>query len=363
MFFGRNKDDSSDMSEDAEVSETGGGKNLLNDPNVIVYAAAIAVVLISVPICHRIPRNRGKNPVFHAVYWGLAVVSVLFVPDFVQDKIFNAGGVLVIGTLLPAYESIYAVCSIGEDDDTVWLQYWISAGTFTYATEFMDIIVDKFPAVAERWYEMEFYIMLWLLLPFTDGATVIYDKFTEPYLAPLCQKAKNSMEGYAGIIIGAVNAGYLWMIWMTFMTMPEEARRFVTVAVGTVYPLMASIVAVTTKSDVSDDTHWLTYWPCFSLLFIAMDYLEEFVGGIKGFYSICLCATVYLFLPMFRGADVVLRKVLVPLSGQYENMVLRDAYLLRRELEKSIKPQYHESVRVKAASVFLKGTDLEKKLE
>lgn len=354
-------DDAADF--DAEGVGTGKKLNLLKDPNLIFYAAAVAVVLISIPICHRLPRTRGKNPIIHAVYWGLAILSVFVVPDFVQDKIFNEGGVLVIGTLLPTYESIYAVCSIGEADDTVWLQYWISAGTFTYATEFMDIIADKVPFVAEHWYELEFYIMLWMLLPFTDGATFIYDKFTEPYLAPICQAAKKTMEGWAGIVMGAVNAGYLWMIWMTFMTMPEEARRFMTVGVGTIYPLIASIVAVTTESDVSDDTYWLTYWPCFSLLFIAMDYLEEFVGHIRGFYSICLCATVYLFLPMFRGADAVLRNILVPLSGQYENMMLRDAFLLRRDMEKTVKPEYQESVRIKAASVFLKGTSQEKKLD
>ena len=74
-----------------------------------------------------------------------------------------------------------------------------------------------------------------------------------------------------------------------------------------IYPIAASTVALTTKEDGTDDTFWLTYWSCFSLLFLCMDYLENFVGGIPGFYSVCMAATIYLFLPLFDGANVVFR--------------------------------------------------------
>jgi receptor expression-enhancing protein 5/6 len=76
------------------------------------------------------------------------------------------------------------------------------------------------------------------------------------------------------------------------MFFPEPARRFAVVVVGTIYPMAASTVALTTREDGTDDTFWLTYWSCFSLLFLAMDYLENFVGQIRGFYSLCLAATV-----------------------------------------------------------------------
>jgi hypothetical protein len=48
------------------------------------------------------------------------------------------------------------------------------------------------------------------------------------------------------------------------------------------------------------------------------------------------------------------RRVLVPLSGQYENMLLHDAYLVRKDMEKRIPQQYHGVVFQKAANVFLK---------
>jgi hypothetical protein len=206
-------------------------------------------------------------------------------------------------------------------------------------------------------YEFEFFFTLWLLLPFTDGATLLYDLITEPYIAPVAKNIKVKCEGWIQILLTLVNTSYIWMIWFTFIRFPEEQRRFVVVAVGTIYPLAASTVAITSKTDGTDDSFWLTYWSCFSLLFLAMDYLENFVGHITGFYSMCLVATIYLFLPMFEGAEVVFRRVLVPLSGQYESMILRDTYLVRLGLEKVIPEKYHVDVLQKAAAIFTKSKD------
>lgn len=328
---------------------------LTDDPvKTLTYIGAIIGVFVSIPILKRVKRQRGQRWYYHVIFLVVAILVLLLVPEKIQGVLFSEGGVLVFGTLLPVYESILAVCSIGEEDDTAWLQYWVAAGSFTYATEFMDVLADKIPFLHEHWYEFEFFSMLWLLLPWTDGSGFLYDKITKKYIAPQAQKLKKKFDGWGGIILTAVNSAHLWMIWFTFMSMPEPARRFVTVAVGTVYPLLASTVAITTESTTMDDTYWLTYWSCFSLLFIAMDYLETFVGSIRGFYTLCLCATAYLFLPMFRGAEAVFRKILVPLSGQYENMLLRDTYLVRCEMEKKIPEAMHESVLGKAAEVFSK---------
>lgn len=192
------------------------------------------------------------------------------------------------------------------------------------------------------------------MLPFTDGAALFYDMVTEPYVKPYALKVKTYTEGWISFFLLAVNSSYLWFAWFIFMSFPEEQRRFFVIAIGTVYPVAASVIALTTKKDGKDDTFWLTYWSCFSLLFLAMDYLENFIGHIRGFYSICMVATIYLFLPAFDGANVVFRRILVPLSGQYENMLLHDAYLVRRDMEKSIPDQYHDRVFKRAADVFTK---------
>ena len=296
-------------------------------------------------------RTRGRSIVNHGIFIVVGILSVTIVPESIQDVIFSEGGVLILGTMIPVYESIVAVCTFGEADDYEWLQFWIVNATLTYSTEFMDTIADNVPFVAEHWYELEFLLTLWILSPWTDGSTLFYDLITEPYLSPICKTMRGAMEGKIEALMAIVNSGYLWVLWSTFMTLPEEASRFVVVAVGTAYPIVASTVSLATKTE--EVTFWLTYWSCFSVLFVLMDYLETWVGSIRGFYSICLCATVYLFLPMFRGADVVFRRILVPLAGQYENMLLRDTLLVRREMEKNIQPTLHKRVMKKAADVFL----------
>lgn len=195
------------------------------------------------------------------------------------------------------------------------------------------------------------------MLPFTDGSGLAYDFITKPYIAPIAQKVKSKMESWIGIFLLVVNTSYLWLLWLTFLSLPEEARRFVTVALGTVYPMVASTIAITTHSSSREERFWLTYWACYTILFVSMDYLENFVGDIRGFYSLCAVATLYLWLPMFRGAEVIFRQVLVPLSGQYETMLMYDAYMVRLDLEKSIPETQRARVLAKAAEVFtnLKG--------
>jgi len=228
-----------------------------------------------------------------------------------------------------------------------------------YCTEFIDNIRDIFPEGGEHWYEFEFFFTLWLLLPFTDGAAVIQEYVTKPLFSPIACKLAGKFEGWMQMAIAAVNASHMWALWFVFISFPEEQRRFITVALGTIYPTLASIVAVSKPNDTvaagADATFWLTYWSSYSILFLLMDYLENFIGGIRGFYSICLVVTVYLFLPMFNGAETVFRKVLVPLSGQYENMLLRDVHIVQMEMEKLIPEKTRGGVLQKASDIFLKA--------
>jgi len=193
------------------------------------------------------------------------------------------------------------------------------------------------------------------MLPFTDGSRLIFDVFTKPYLSPILTKLKSKFEGYGQIIFAGVNTSYLWFMWFAFMSMPEEARRFLVVGLGTVYPMIASTVALATECKRQEERFWLTYWSCYSLLFIMMDYLENFVGHIRGFYSLCAMATLWLFLPMFQGAEDVFRRVLVPLSGQYENLMLFDAYLVKLGVEESIPSDKQDQVLSKVADIFYKS--------
>jgi len=334
-----------------------------DEANLIHYAIAFLLFASCIPILAKVPRTRGKNITSHVVFGVLSIASVTVVPESMQDVVFNEVGVLILGTLIPVYQSIVAACTFGDADDVAWLQFWIVDATLTYSTEWLDTIAEYSPVVAEHWFELKFLFTAWILLPWTDGGTLFYDKVIEPHVSPTFKKLEVNMHGSIDAIVAVVSGSHLWFLWVVFMSLPEEARRFVVVAMGTVYPIVASTASLATQST-DEVTFWLTYWSCFSILFVAMDWLETFVGSIPGFYSLCLCATVYLFLPLFRGANVIFRRVLVPLSGQYENMLLRDTLLVKQEMQRRLPPHTHKNLMQKAANLFLvEGAEIAKKLK
>jgi TB2/DP1, HVA22 family len=325
---------------------------------ILTYGISLALLIGLIVVSDKFiqpKRTRGRNIVFHVLYLVGVVAVLVLVPSDVQNEIFSPFGVLMIGTIVPIYESIRAICSISSVDDTTWLQYWITSATISFSTEFIDDITRYLPNAGEHWYELEFILYLWLLLPYTDGATLIYDVFTKPYCSPIATRIKVQCEGYIGLLLTLANTSYIYIIWYSLIYLPEGSKRFLVVALGTVYPITASLVAVTTETTPIDDTVWLTYWTTYSILFILMDYLENFIGNVPGFYSLCAIATVYLFLPMFNGSEIIFRRILVPLSGQYENMLLHDAYLVKQGMIQAIPTEHRERLFEKTAHIFLKA--------
>ena len=55
---------------------------------------------------------------------------------------------------------------------------------------------------------------------------------------------------------------------------------------------------------------------------------------------------------MFNGAEAVFRNVLVPLTGQYENMLMNDAYLVKRGMMKQLHPKERDRVFANTAAIF-----------
>ena len=132
-----------------------------------------------------------------------------------------------------------------------------------------DIIKSQF--ATEYWYEMMIFFFYWLYFPKTQGATLIYENATKPYLGPWLKPALNSLDNLISYVYHAmVNAVHLWFLWIIFMFLPKGLKRAVTVLVGTVYPTLSSISAAATE-DIDDDTYWLTYWSVYGTLFIIMD--------------------------------------------------------------------------------------------
>lgn len=86
-----------------------------------------------------------------------------------------------------------------------------------------------------------------------------------------------------------------------------------------------------------------------------MDVSEDFLGRIPGFYTLIIFTTIYLMLPMFRGADKVFRKVLVPLAGLNELLYLRDSIMIKKQLLRDLPPD-RAAVLQKSIAKFFDGS-------
>ncbi|XP_072410088.1 receptor expression-enhancing protein 1-like isoform X1 [Chiloscyllium punctatum] len=87
--------------------------------------------------------------------------------------------VLTFGTLYPAYTSYKAVKTKNVKEYVRWMMYWIVFAIFTTIETFTDIFISWFPF----YYEMKIAFVVWLLSPYTRGASMMYRKFIHPTLS------------------------------------------------------------------------------------------------------------------------------------------------------------------------------------
>eukprot|EP00586_Coscinodiscus_wailesii_P015708 CAMPEP_0172498272 /NCGR_PEP_ID=MMETSP1066-20121228/111466_1 /TAXON_ID=671091 /ORGANISM="Coscinodiscus wailesii, Strain CCMP2513" /LENGTH=323 /DNA_ID=CAMNT_0013271489 /DNA_START=178 /DNA_END=1149 /DNA_ORIENTATION=- len=289
-------------------------------------------------------------------------ITIFGIPDPVHSSIFSPLGVTIIGTIFPLYESIRAICSPEESDDKAWLQYWLAQSAIFYSTEWVGDINERDEEWQLRWHEFEFAFFLWLQCPLTDGASLVYDFVMEPFVSPLVKPAAKRMgEGLQNLVMMMINLTHLWVLWFVFVLLPAPLKRFATVSVGVVYPFCASVVAATTPTGM-DDTFWLTYWSCYGVLFFSMDILEIYLARVPGFYTFVLLSSVYLMLPMFNGAEKMFRKVLVPLAGLKEMLLLKDVLAIKKEIFEKLPPGRSELMKKAIAKSFTmenQGGDVE----
>jgi receptor expression-enhancing protein 5/6 len=101
---------------------------------------------------------------------------------------------VVLTVAYPAYKSIKALESAGDDDDKIWLTYWCVFGVFSLLDEFGGIILHLIP--------FYFYIKLgffvWMMHPTTKGSTVVYNNV----LKPLLDKNRDKIEKFIAEVKG-----------------------------------------------------------------------------------------------------------------------------------------------------------------
>jgi len=321
--------------------------------DVIAFTGLLLTVILIYLAQRRVERTKGTNLIYHAIYWSTALVITLFSPYELRSSLFSPFAVMVVGSVYPIYESIYAVCTVDEGDDTLWLQYWVAQGTLSFSTEWIDDLESS--EWQQRWFEFEFFVMLWLSLPWTDGASLLQSYITTPLIEPLLRPVIAKMDDWISkFVLMAVNATHLWFLWAAFEFLPSSWKRMVWIVIGVVFPIGSSIVAIVSP-DGRDDTFWLTYWACFGILFLVIDFVDDFLGFIPGFYTVAIFITVYLMLPMFHGAEKIFRHVLVPLAGLQELLIRKDADLIKYEVMKGIPEDRRDTVLREIAESYLAG--------
>lgn len=339
------------MNSDIEVpSEGEDGRSLW--VSLVCSSAVLAAVAYSYKY---IEPSQGTCWKTHGIYWAASICSIAFLPGGITSYFFTELTVTLVGAVYPIYRSTKAVCTPDEDDDKEWLQFWIAGGVLFMVTAWVTDVVEGKRADTV-WLGILLFTFFWLYFPMTRGSMLVYDHLTEPYLGPRVKPLQREMSNMIVYIQQALsNLVHLYLVWIIFMFLPAGLKRIIAVAVGTVYPFICSVTAAATE-EIEDDTYWLTYWSVYGCLFLFMDLFEAWMGWIPGFYSLVLLSTVYLMLPMFRGADKVFRKVLVPLAGLQELLILRDSIQIKKQLLKDLDAERAVVVR-KSISKFFDGDD------
>ncbi|KAL7486433.1 hypothetical protein ACHAW6_012028 [Cyclotella cf. meneghiniana] len=322
------------------------------DNSLWVTTICSFTVLAAVSLSYKfIEPNQGLDWRCHAAYAAVAVTLVAFLPASMASYIFTELTVTLVGCVYPIYRATKAVCTPEENDDKEWLQFWMLGGVLFMLTTWVDDIINTEKANAV-WLGSLLFIFFWLYFPLTCGALLVYDNITEPFLGPRLKPLQKQMSNFILAVYQTLaNATHLYLVWIIFMFLPAGFKRVVAIAIGTVYPFVCSVTAAATE-DIEDDTYWLTYWAVYGCLFLFMDLSEIVMGRIPGFYTLVILATIYLMLPMFRGADKIFRKILVPLAGLQELLILRDSIQIKKQMLKDLDPERAKLVSKSIAKFF-----------
>ncbi|OXB73040.1 UNVERIFIED_CONTAM: hypothetical protein H355_013566 [Colinus virginianus] len=128
--------------------------------------------------------------------------------------------VLVFGMLYPAYYSYKAVKTKNVKEYVRWMMYWIVFALYTVTETVTDLTISWFPL----YYELKIAFVIWLLSPYTRGASLMYRKI----LHPLLSSKEREIDEY---IVQAKERGYETMVNFGRQGLNLAASAAVTAAV------------------------------------------------------------------------------------------------------------------------------------
>ncbi|CAN8095416.1 unnamed protein product [Discula destructiva] len=135
------------------------------------YLGALDKELSKYPTLNNLEKQAGVPKTYAVI--GLASLYFSFI-------VFNLAGQLLTnlaGFVIPGYYSLEALFSTNKTDDTQWLTYWVVFSFFTVLESLLSVVY-WFPF----YYTFKFIFLLWLSLPVSRGADVIFRSFLSPML-------------------------------------------------------------------------------------------------------------------------------------------------------------------------------------
>lgn len=94
---------------------------------------------------------------------------------------------LVAGFVWPSYASYKALEGRSTEPITVWLTYWVALSFVTVFSALLDPLVGSWMPL---YYPLQLGLVLWLMLPQTKGASILYSQL----LLPLLSKHEASID-------------------------------------------------------------------------------------------------------------------------------------------------------------------------
>lgn len=87
--------------------------------------------------------------------------------------------ILTCGTLYPAYRSYKAIRTKNVKEYVKWMMYWVVFAMFLFLETLADIFVAFWMPF---YYELKIIFVIWLLSPYTKGASFLYRRLIHPAL-------------------------------------------------------------------------------------------------------------------------------------------------------------------------------------
>ena len=120
----------------------------------------------------------------------LIAVALFYVfTGFMEEQI-----TMCVGVLIPAHFSMKALATEAKDDDKQWLTYWTVFSLFVIAELFFGIVLKALPF----YYIGKLVFLIWLFLPNTQGATLIYEKILRHFF----KRVERDIDNFANNVTG-----------------------------------------------------------------------------------------------------------------------------------------------------------------